>query len=99
MSSRDFGIPTAVSTTPPGRAASNAVLIARGSSVGSFVELEDADRVLTQELRPDVVAERHPWHVGEDALERQAHGEVSGVHDLVGAARVRVVDDVLGVVL
>ena len=47
----------------------------------------------TSSLRPDV------GQLGEDALERQPHREVAGVHDLVGAAGVGVVDDRLRVVL
>ena len=63
------------------------------------VEVEHADGVVAQELRPHVVAERHVRHLGEDALEAQAHRVVARVHDLVGAARVGVLDDRLGVVL
>ena len=38
-------------------------------------------------------------HLREDALERQPHREVPGVHDLVGTSGIRVVDDCLRVVL
>src|SRR2546423_10184127 len=62
-------------------------------------ESEDALRVLAEELRPYVLAEPDSGELGEDRLERQTHREVARVDDLVGAARVRVVDDVAGVVL
>src|SRR5437879_29281 len=88
--SRESGKERKRSMTPSACAASKAALL---------IELEDADGVLAQELWPHVIAERHVGHVGEDALEREPHREVARVHDLVGAARVRVVDDVLRVVL
>jgi hypothetical protein len=40
-----------------------------------------------------VFGERHVRHLGHDPLERQAHREVPGVHDLVGATAVGEVDD------
>ena len=54
---------------------------------------------VAQELRPDLVLEADVRHLGHDPLEREAHREVAGVDDLVGAARVGVVDDRLRVVL
>src|SRR5882724_6061545 len=90
-SARGAGIARNVSITPSARAASNASWL----TASSFVELEHAHGVLAQELRPYVIAERHRRHLREDALERQTHREVTGVHHLVGTTRVRVVDDVL----
>src|SRR5438067_1739274 len=63
------------------------------------VEPEDPDGVRSKELRPDVVTEGHLWQLAEDAVERQAHREVTGVQHLVGAAGVGVVDDGPRVVL
>ena len=45
-----------------------------------------------------MVAERDVGHLLEDAVERQAHRVVARVHHLVGAARVRELDDGLRVV-
>jgi len=33
-------------------------------------EFKDPSRILAQELRPDVITERHMGHVAEDTLER-----------------------------
>src|SRR5215216_3401710 len=54
-------------------------------SPGSEGQLEDPYSALTEELRPDVVAEGHARELGENALEAQPHGEVAGVHHLVAA--------------
>ena len=92
--------PIIVSTTPPfARRVERRVAGGRERGHGDSREPEDALRVLAEELRPHVVAERHVGHLGEDALVGEAGREVAGEHDLVGAAGVRELDDVLGVVL
>src|SRR4051794_1059121 len=96
--SRGAGIERNVSITPSARAASNAALVVV-IRVRSHVELEHPHRVLAEEARPHVVAERDIGKLGEDAVEGEAHREVPRVHDLVGAARVRIVHDVRRVVL
>src|SRR5438477_276467 len=63
------------------------------------LQREDARGVLVQELGPHVVAERHVRQLGEDAVDVETHGVIARVDDLVGAARVREVDDVAVVVL
>src|SRR6516225_9015397 len=65
---------------------------------GLAANLQDPARVLREELRPHLILERHVRHVGEDALQAQPHGEVTGIEDLVRAARVGVVDDLPRVV-
>ena len=69
---------------------------ASGPATLTSSSFKHARRVLVEELRPDVIAERHVGQLGEDAVEVEAHREVARVDDLVGAARVREVDDVRG---
>src|SRR5262245_12146781 len=71
----------------------------QNSIAAGLGELQHAARVLAQELRPDLVLQRDLLHLGHDALEGEPHREVARVEDLVGAARVRVVEDRLRVVL
>src|ERR1017187_10570263 len=61
-----------------------------------FVELEDPHRVLSEKLGPNVVSEGNVGHLVECALEADSHRVVPGIHDLVGAPGVGIVDDGLG---
>src|SRR3954454_1642710 len=103
MSSRDFGMPTEVSIAPPAAiATSNAALslmLASDLALDAVFEPEHTRRVLAEELRPHVVAERHVRQLREDAVEPESGGVIARVDDLVAAAGVGEVDDVRGVVL
>src|SRR5688572_6514167 len=69
------------------------------SGPGMSVELQDARRILVQELRPHVIAKRHVRHLGEDPVDVETHGVVARVDDLVGTTCVRELDDLFVVVL
>src|SRR5437588_4948869 len=65
----------------------------------SRLQVEHARGVLVQELGPHVVTERNVRQLGEDPVDVETHGVVARVDDLVGAACVREIDDVVVVVL
>src|ERR1700722_10924403 len=60
---------------------------------------EHSQSVRSKEFRPYLVLESDVGHLGHDPFQGKAHREIPGVDDLVGAATVCIVDDVLGVVL
>src|ERR1700683_2883125 len=62
----------------------------RAASAG---QAEKPQRVLAEELRPDVVAQRDGGELLEQRLVREPHREVAGEADLGRAAGVRLVDD------
>ncbi len=57
------------------------------------VQVEDLDGIVAQKIRPDMVSEGNIWKFTEHPLDREASREIAGIHDLVHAARVGVVDN------